>query len=391
MTIKRFLPVLIFLWGTGSVFAQVTLKVTALPSNTPEKAQLYVSGDFNDWQASATELYRDAQGNYTTTLHDGEGSVEYKITRGSWKTVEGNVSGGFRENRKLTFTGKPQTIDIQVESWEDLSPDPPRPTAENVSVLDSAFYMPQLDKTRRIWLYLPPDYKDSDKTYPVIYMQDGQNLFDTNTSYAGSWEVEKTLNRLFQEKNDYGVIVVGIDNGEQERVDEYTPWPHEKYGGGEGEAYITFIAETLKPYIDKHYRTRKEAQYTALIGSSLGALISTYGGVKYPARFQKIGALSPAYWINLQELRQYIQKSKSDLSNMRIYSIAGAEEAVSGYQESRFVSNNIQMIDKALRNKGLKKRNTKIQIDQDGEHNEKYWRREFGKIYQWLFKDVKLK
>lgn len=384
---KRFIVFIALLWSVGSVRAQVTLKVTELPPNTPEKAQLFISGDFNDWQADSTALKPDGHGNYTTTLTEGKGTVEYKITRGSWNAVEGNATGGFRENRTLTFSGTPQTVEIPIESWEDISPPSPKPTAENVTVLDSAFYMPQLDKYRRIWLYLPPDYADSSKRYPVLYMQDGQNLFDTNTSYAGSWEVEKTLNRLFKEERDYGAIVVGIDNGEQDRIDEYTPWVNKAYGGGEGDPYISFIVETLKPYIDKHFRTQKEANHTALIGSSLGGLISLYGGIKYSDVFSKVGSLSPAYWINLEELKAYIDSSEVDLSSLRLYSIAGAKEAVKGYQESEQVSDDIEIINRSLKRKGLKNKNSRIQIDPDGQHNEAYWRSEFGKIYQWLFKD----
>src|SRR5690606_33431334 len=131
---------------------------------------------------------------------------------------------------------------------------------------------------------LPPDYETSTKKYPVLYMQDGQNLFDNKTAYSGEWQIDETLNKLFSE-GDYGAIVIGIDNGGEKRIDEYTPWNNPKYGGGEGDLYMQFIAETLKPYVDSHYRTRPEKEYNALIGSSLGALISNYGGVKYRETF----------------------------------------------------------------------------------------------------------
>lgn len=153
--------------------------------------------------------------------------------------------------------------------------------------------MPQLDRNRKIWLYLPPDYSTSTKNYPVLYMQDGQNLFDNATSFAGEWQVDETLNSLFA-GGDYGAIVVGIENGGGERLNEYSPWNNPSYGGGLGDQYVAFLANTLKPYIDANYRTRPEPQFNALIGSSMGALISTYGATEFPNIFRKVGSLSPA-------------------------------------------------------------------------------------------------
>ena len=126
-------------------------------------------------------------------------------------------------------------------------------------------------------------------------MHDGQNLFDSSMSYSGEWSVDETLNKLYSEKN-LKLIVVGIDNGESKRLDEYSPWKNKKYGGGEGEAYTKFIVETLKPYIDDNYKTLKDKNNTAIIGSSMGGLVSHYAGLKYPKVFGKIGVFSPAFW-----------------------------------------------------------------------------------------------
>lgn len=170
--------------------------------------------------------------------------------------------------------------------------------ASNVQILSKTFALPQLNTTRKIWLYLPPDYATSTKNYPVLYMQDAQNLFDNNTSFSGEWQVDETLNSLFA-AGDYGAIVVGIDNGGSERLNEYSPWVNTDYGGGKGEDYMDFMANTLKPYIDANYRTRPEPSMNALIGSSMGAIISTFGACEYPEAFQKVGSFSPAYWFAL--------------------------------------------------------------------------------------------
>ena len=146
--------------------------------------------------------------------------------------------------------------------------------SKNVSIIEKEFIIPELNNiSHKIWVYLPPNYDQSSKKYPVIYMHDGQNLFDNATSYIGEWEVDETLNELFN-KTGKGFIVVGIENGGEERINEYTPWKNEKYGGGKGEIYIDFLVNTLKPYIDVTYRTKPQQKHTGLIGSSLGGLIS---------------------------------------------------------------------------------------------------------------------
>src|SRR3712207_4115220 len=132
--------------------------------------------------------------------------------------------------------------------------------------LDTAFAMPQLGRTRRVWIYLPPDYATSSKRYPVLYMHDGQNVFDAATSYAGEWGVDEALDSLHA-AGDHGAIVVAVDNGHQQRMNEYSPWKHPQAGGGEGDGYVDFLALTLKPYVDARYRTRPDAASTGIMGS----------------------------------------------------------------------------------------------------------------------------
>jgi alpha-glucosidase len=208
-------------------------------------------------------------------------------------------------------------------------------------------------------------------------MHDGQNLFDNLTSFSGEWQIDETLNNLHQNGN-YGAIVVGIDNGGSERINEYGPWNNPQYGGGQGNLYMDFIIETLKPYIDANFRTKPQAPYTAMIGSSLGALISTYGQVRFSTTFEKIGSFSPAYWFNLTDLSNYVQNTTSSLSNARYYFVAGQNE-------SSTMVTNINTIRGLLQSKGLSSNNTFTKIDSYGTHTESYWRGEFSAAYQWLF------
>lgn len=379
---KKFLLLFISIFSI-TFYGQVTLRITSIPGNTPPEATIYMAGSVNGWNPvdNNSIMQPDGFGALQLVIPEGTGTVEYKFTRGSWATVEGNATGGFLPNRTFTFTGSPQTLNLTIQSWEDITGGSNSTAASNVQILSSNFYMPQLDRNRRIWLYLPPDYFSSTKNYPVLYMKDGQNLFDNLTSFSGEWEVDETLNTLF-EQGDYGAIVVGIDNGGSERLNEYSPWVNAQYGGGQGDEYMEFIAETLKPYIDENFRTRPEPEMNALIGSSMGALIATYGGCEYPNLFGKIGSFSPAYWFALSDLNSYLENT-STLSNQRVYFVAGENE-------SSTMVPNITTIRTTMQNNGLSTSNTFTKIDSYGTHSENYWRGEFGAAYQWLFMNENL-
>ena len=252
--------------------------------------------------------------------------------------------------------------------------------AENVQVLDAAFNMPQLNRTRRIWVYLPPDYATSeDKRYPVLYMQDGQNLFDKATSYQGQeWKVDESLNRLFEEGQE-GVIVVGIDHGEEHRNDEYAPWVREEEGGksgGEGGKYVQFLAETLKPYIDEHFRTKPEREYTGIAGSSLGGIISLYGALVYPQTFGLVGVISPAIWYNPEIIEFVEQQNKTH--DTRFYFITSEKEGPT-------VVGGINLMYDALLAQGHEATHVKKGMTAEGEHNEIYYSEQFPAMYQWLY------
>ncbi len=246
----------------------------------------------------------------------------------------------------------------------------------NVKIISENFEMPQLHRNRRIWVYLPPDYATSKKKYPVMYLHDGQNLFDDRTSYAGEWQIDEALNKIFAQSKE-SAIVVGIDNGGEKRIEELSPFKNLKYGGGNGENYMNFIVETLKPYIDKNYRTKSCRKYTTLGGSSLGALISVYGGVKFPETFGKILAFSNAFWFNSRELNDFIRNSKTNLKRQKYYFVQGKHESEDIDEQTLKVINSLKL-------RKVKPKNIYNRSDEDGKHNEMYWRREFPAAFLWL-------
>ena len=247
---------------------------------------------------------------------------------------------------------------------------------ENVKIISEKFEIPQLKTTRRIWIYLPKDYETSHKKYKVMYLQDAQNLFDDATSYAGEWQVDETLNKIF-EKTGKSLIVVGIDNGGEKRIEELSPYKNAKYGGGNGDNYVKFIVETLKPFIDKNYRTKPQRKFTTIGGSSLGSLISVYAAVKYPETFGKVLAFSSAFWFNAKELNEFISSSKVNLKQQKYYFIQGKHEDEDMEEQTNRVIEN-------LKSKNVKSKNIFLKIDEDGKHNEMYWRREFEGAVLWL-------
>lgn len=384
--VSKKIILLVLLLFAGFLNAQVTLRITSIPANTPVGANIYLIGSINGWDQTSTQylMQPDGFGARIVTIPQGTGTVSYKFTRGgSWSTVEGNASGGFLPDRTFTFTGIPQTFNLTVQSWEDISGSGTNSTATaNVQVLNNAFFIPQLNRNRKVWIYLPPDYYTTTKTYPVLYMEDGQNLFDNATSFSGEWQVDEALNLLFSQGN-YGAIVVGIDNGGAERLNEYSPWVNSTYGGGQGDLYMQFVGETLKPYIDANFRTRPQSQYNALLGSSMGALISTYGAVKYPNLFSKVGVFSPAFWFVRTPLNNYITTTTNDVSNLRLYFVCGQNEDSDMVPDMTTVKNN-------LISRGVSNANTFTKIDSDGTHTESYWKREFPAAYVWLFQQETL-
>lgn len=363
------------------VFGQLTLKVTSIPFNTPPAASIYAVGTFNNWNPGdpAMILGNLGNGQYSITVNPPAGEVKFKFTRGNWDMVEGDANGNYLADRVLNYNGQPTTVNLSILSWEDLSGNGnPGSTAEpNVFVLDDNFYIPQLNRTRRIWLYLPPDYQTTSKKYPVLYMHDAQNLFDVTTSFSGEWEVDESLNQLFQQ-GDYGCIVVGIDNGGANRLDEYSPWVNTDYNeGGDGGAYVDFIVNTLKPHIDSLYRTFPGRLTTGIMGSSMGGLISMYALAERQDVFSKAGIFSPAFWFAGNNPASHVA-SHPKQGDVRVYFLAGGNEP-------NYVEQDMLAVANAMTTAGFSANEKFVYVPSDGQHAEWFWAREFPDAYEWLF------
>ena len=262
------------------------------------------------------------------------------------------------------------------KSKKPLSQNPSFTGIKNVLILKDSFAVKNLRDSavyRKIWLYLPPNYQTSQEDYPVIYMHDGQNLFDKKTSYAGEWKVDETLNEMY-ETTGKGFIVVGIENTGKERLNEYSPWKHEKYGGGSGDNYLDMIVSVLKPKIDQNYRTKPEADHTAIMGSSMGGLISYYAALKYPDVFGKVGVFSPSFWFS-KSVFDYTEK-RAKIADVKMFFLLGAKEGMKKEFDS---------LSELLLYSGFKKEKFIKKLVPGGEHNEALWSGQFKEVITWLY------
>ncbi|MDZ4822889.1 MAG: alpha/beta hydrolase-fold protein [Flavobacteriales bacterium] len=353
----------------------MTISVISTPQLTPLFDDIYVAGSFNAWNPADENFKLTETGNvWSIDISGTDGEViEFKFTRGidGWNTVEGDPLGVYITNRTATFQNG-GTLELTIEGWEDIAGN--HTVTENVFIVDSDFPLPQLERTRRIWIYLPDDYFDSNNDYEVLYMHDGQNVFDAATSFSGEWEVDETMTETLQGCAT-NAIIVGIDNGGVNRIDEYSPWVNVEYSeGGEGIQFAMWMVETLKPFIDENFRTKPEREFTATAGSSLGALIAMYLITEHNDVFSKAGIFSPAFWFN-EEIFDFVENNPP-ANDSKIYFVCGDEEStgmVPDMQQMYNIANNAGFGD------------LQYVVVPGGQHNEYYWSLYFPDSFPFLF------
>jgi predicted alpha/beta superfamily hydrolase len=190
---------------------------------------------------------------------------------------------------------------------------------------------PQLGNAREILVYLPPNYEKSGRAFPVIYMQDGQNLFDPATSFAGDWGLLARLDSMVRR----GVvpIVVAIPNTGEGRISEYSPFVDSQAGGGKGDRYLDFVLDTVKPRVDREFRTIPGREGTGIGGSSMGGLISLYGFFRRPEAFGLVASLSPSLWFADRAIFPFVEAAP--FVPGRIYLDIGTEEGSASLTNAR--------------------------------------------------------
>jgi predicted alpha/beta superfamily hydrolase len=372
---------------------RLTVVIQSLPANH-DLEPIYLTGNFNNWEPASPSmlLQKNEAGQYhiRVDLTDVPSDrLEFKFTRGDWQKSESTADGRLTMPR-IAALGKDTTLYLEIQGWRD---DFPASTASNnVHVLDEAFYMPQLDRSRKIWIYLPADYANSEKHYPVIYMQDGQHLFDEATSQGRIGPIEWAVDEILdQSENPCIIVAINHQDDYRDREPEFFFHPNQQHPKVEGQEYVRFIVENLKPYVDEHFRTLPEKEYTGIAGSSLGGLISLYAGLHYPTVFGKMGIFSPSVWLDEGHVERDILKMASTSKEQNPFE-GQAWYFYAGHQENRrkedgtFVRmhDDVQRVLELMKQVGADPRTLTLHTDPVGRHGALYWREAFPHFYNWF-------
>jgi len=355
---------------------QLTLE---LETTTHDNRPVFICGNFNNWNAAdpAYQLQQLEPGKFQFVFPEhvlNGGKIEYKFTRGDWHNMEVNRFGLEIDNRILIQ--REGLVQDRVPRWKVNGLAYNIQHLPKIETLDNPFEFPDEIKTRRIAVLLPHNYYQTDKHYPVLYLQDGQNLFDEHAPF-GNWGVNKRL-AVLTELGMGDVIVVAIDHAHEQRIAEYSPAGINRFGKGLGKQYLGLLAEKLKPYVDERYRTMRDREHTGLGGSSMGELISIYGAFLYPEVYSRFMIFSPSLWVAPNIHFEHMNFFKSYSNKIYLYG---------GGQEGSNMIPNIKRLKGALERKGVDGSQIEfnLSIDPNGQHNEHKWGREFPAALEWLF------
>ncbi len=346
---------------TGCTRLATVWVLVEVPDST---THVTIAGNLNElgnWDPAAVPMDSLGSGQYGIKFQVRVGdTVEYKFTRGSWMTEALDGVMGIPPNYRQIVTGD-TTIYHQVFAWRDSHPTPGAGIT-GVVRYHRNFYSPQLDNYRDLIVWLPPSYStDSLARYPVLYMHDGQNIIDPFTSFAGQdWRIDEVATELIESGAISEIIIIGINNTDN-RTAEYSP----VHLGGR---YSEFLINTVKPFIDTNYRTQPGPEYTAVMGSSMGGLISLHLAWEYPNVFSMAGCLSPAFMVDSSEIVSRVRQSLVPVKPIKLYIDSGTLGLEVRLQPA------IDQIIPLLANRGFQEGDNLVYLIAEGAmHNEQAW------------------
>lgn len=370
--------------GPDPEVVPITLRVR-VPSQTPAGATISIAGDFQDWNYDDPHavLRRDPDGIPALVLELPVGTtVAFRFHRGDPATEEARPDGSRVGARRLRVQG-PASFDLTVAAWLDDRA-PARTLAGDVSEHSD----PAVLGGRRLWVYLPPGYHDTTRAYPMLLMLDGQNVFDRTTSFAGEWEVDETCERAIAAGRIEPLVVVAVDNGQDRRMDEYTPWSDPVRGGGGGEAHLRRIVEEVLPWIRAHYRVEHAPERVGFAGSSLGGLMGLHVAATRADVFGRIASLSPSIpWAQERVLeglrgtapapymRMWVDMGTVEYGRARDEDGDGVDDLVGALRRAVAV----------LKEAGWGAQHLAVLEDEGARHHESAWAARFGRALEFLF------
>jgi predicted alpha/beta superfamily hydrolase len=258
-----------------------------------------------------------------------------------------------------------------------------------------------LRNSRDLIVYLPPDYDNQPfSRFPVLYLQDGQNLFDRATSFGGQdWNVHGAADHLIGVGAVSPLVIVGIYNAGKARIREYTPTRAPKLGGGGADRYSRFLIDEVMPFVQREYRVNSEARATGIGGSSLGGLLSLYLGLKHPRWFGKVAALSPSVWWDSRTMMQFAASASRRPPERKRRSILRFRSAEPGppaprpsiwldigTKEGPRIVPEVEQFRDILLHQGWRcGEDLHYERVEGGEHNELAWSQRIGRVLQFLY------
>jgi len=283
-------------------------------------------------------------------------------------------------------------------SQEKTRVDQPLVEASNSSVVGDLrlheFSSQTFRNTRTLRVWLPPRYdaaENETRHYPVLYLNDGQNLFDRATAFAGvEWEADETADRLIRQEAIPPLIVVGIDNARNDRIREYLPFRsfHPPVLRPQGKRYPEFLLNEVMPFIYQRYRIARGGENTGLGGSSLGALISLYTVLERPGIFGRLLLESPSLFVSKRRLLKHSHffRRWPERIFLAIGTRESAREDTNAEQDKdRQVVEDVRTLERNLRRTGLDEQRLRVRIDEGATHNESAWAKRFPEALSFLF------
>jgi predicted alpha/beta superfamily hydrolase len=342
----------------------VSFEVTTV-SPLPTGEQVFIAGappELGSWNPAGFPLAREDECLWVgRVVLPGSDKVEFKVTRGAWENEQVHANGSLLPNHEVP-AGDDRRARIQVLNWADR-PDEPLPEITGDYRIHDAVTSRYLRHSRRVIVWLPPSYPHApERRYPVVYLHDGQQVFDPHTSTWGQdWQVDECCTRLIGEGRLREIIAVGIYCTE-DRDQEYDP-------GRAGEAYTRFVVEELKPLIDAEYRTAPGRDSTAVAGASRGGCISFYMAWTRPETFMGAACLSPAFRYQADESMLALVRASATVPDIKCFLYCGKADEL----EEELMPGMLEM-ETLLLGKGFKPgRNLRVSEDPYAAHNEAAW------------------
>ena len=374
----------------------VTFRVS-LPMQISAGSKVKIAGNFNDWSpfAEGYELTKSSDNMYVIELSFETAEVgqiiKYKYVLllpnqvdEPWANVEGGAKGEEISDRTYKLISGAQTKTDTVAAFKN-NIGKTSLTRGKLEIITLTMSQYEDQRTRKVRIWTPDGYEaNGSKNYPVLYMHDGQNLFDSYTGFSGEWKIDEAIGTMM-DQGYQGAIVVGIDNG-VDRLNELTVnWPLSSSGSSNnikpsGENYAAFIVETVKPYIDSNYKTDASAASTYIGGSSLGGVMSFYLTLTYPEVFGKSLLFSTSMWIyQTGTIANVINGANlgSITNKPKIYVYGGGAEGSN-------IAGDVANIYSAFINIGYSDQMIKKHVEPGKGHNEDAWALHFPIAFNWL-------